>query len=180
MKTDIDNTFIRYGRLHLTKQEGFGKDSYHAPPTQYGFYAMPIRFQELFLISSLDKTQPDVLSLPKKLDREKNPDFDYDEYSKKRRNRYKSIMHKFVVKNDDVIWHHLNLKPSVVLASYGTWNKSLVRDWKKALIKESVNLRAKCIAGFMGECNINLGEIPKKTGYYSKDHFEVFFDTKVY
>lgn len=89
-------------------------------------------------------------------------------------------MHKFVVKNDDVIWHHLNLKPSVVLASYGTWNKSLVRDWKKALIKESVNLRAKCIAGFMGECNINLGEIPKKTGYYSKDHFEVFFDTKVY
>lgn len=47
-------------------------------------------------------------------------------------------------------------------------------------IKESVNLRAKCIAGFMGESNIKLEEIPKKTGHYSKDHFEVFFDTKVY
>lgn len=180
MKTDIDNTFVRYGRLHLTKQEGFGKDSYHAPPTQYGFYAMPIRFQELFLIGSLDKTQPEVLSLPKKLDSEQNPDFDYKEYSTKRKKRYKSIIHKFIVKNDDVIWHHLNLKTNVVLASYGTWNKSLVRDWKKALIKESVNLRAKCIAGFMGESNIKLEEIPKKTGHYSKDHFEVFFDTKVY
>jgi len=65
MKIDIDNTFIRYGRLHLTKQKGFESDSFHSasfhsPPAQYGFYAMPIRFQELFLISSLDKTQPDV------------------------------------------------------------------------------------------------------------------------
>lgn len=185
MKTDIDNTFIRYGRLHLTKQEGYSKDfhsdSFHAPPAPYGFYAMPIRFQELFLVGSLEKTQPDVFSIPKKLNRENNPiDFDWNEYEKVRKNRYKKNIHKFVVKNEDVIWHHLDIKPNMILASYGSWYKSSVRDWKSALIKESVKLRAEGVAGFCGERINLLAEIPKKAGFYSKDHFEVFFDTKVY
>lgn len=176
MKIDIDNTFVRYGRLHLTKQEGYGKDSFHAPPAPYGFYAMPIRFQELFLVGSLEKTQPEVLSIPKKLNRENNPiDFDWKEYEKVRKDRYKKIIHKFVVKNEDVIWHHLDIKPNMILTSYGSWYKSSVRDWKLALIKESVKLRAEGVAGFCGERINLLSEIPKKVGFYSKDHFEVFF-----
>jgi hypothetical protein len=43
-KVDIDNTFVRYGRMHLTKQKGFGEDSFHAPPAPIGFYAFPMNY----------------------------------------------------------------------------------------------------------------------------------------
>lgn len=182
MKTDIDNTFIRYGRLHLTKQQGYGNDTFHSPPAPKGFYAMPIRFQELFLVGSIDKTQPDVVAMPKKMKEQNKPDdFDWEKYDKLRRGKLKKIIRKFVVKNEDVIWHHLKTKHNVILETYGSWTKTSVRDWKIALKKESVKLRAESMGEFMGCTDkMRLEEVRPKTGFYSKDHFEVFFDTKVY
>ena len=165
MKNDIDNIFVRYGRLHLTKQQGFGKETFHSPPTKRGFYAMPIRFQEMFLIGSLEKTQPDVLNLPKNIIGEK--------YYEIKNKRLKKIYHKFTVKNNDVIWHHLDSNNKHILDRNGSWVKTFVYNWKKCLYKEILKLRNE---GF--EYKDKLDEIPKKS-YYSKDHFEVFFDTKV-
>ena len=42
MKQDITyRTFVRFGKLGLVKQKGFGTVSFHAPPAPKGFYAMP-------------------------------------------------------------------------------------------------------------------------------------------
>lgn len=187
MKKDIDNTFIRYGRLHLTKQQGYGKDSFHAPPSTIGFYAMPIRFQELFLVGSIEKTQPEIVAIPKKFkDENKSEDFDYSEYDKIRRKKYKKIIHKFEMKNDDFLWHHLTeIKHNLIIDKNRSWIKTTVRDWKKALIKESVRLRNESMStSFFNDVKSKGGkrleEIKKKTGCYSKDHFEVFIDSKVY
>ena len=138
MKIDIDNTFIRYGKMHLTKQKGFGEDTFHAPPASIGFYAMPIRFQELFLVGSVEEFQPGILGMPKKLDPKFNrdedghtkDDFDWDNHSKVHRKKFKRIVHKFTVKNEDYIWHHLNIKPNFIVDEYNDWFKSSVRDWK--------------------------------------------------
>jgi len=183
MKTDIDNTLIRYGKLHLTKQKGFGSDTFHAPPTTFGFYAMPIRFQELFLVGSIESYQPGQLGIPKapKYGEDGYETYDWDKFNELRKKRYKKIIHKFTVKNDDYIWHHLDVKHNVIVDSYGVWNKTLVRDWKKALSKESVKLRAESLHydPIFGNSK-NLSEVRPKTGWFSKDHFEVFIDSKVY
>lgn len=187
MKIDIDNTFIRYGRLHLTKQKGYNKNSkfntetFHAPPAPRGFYAMPIRFQEMFLIGSLEKTQPDYMKLPKNI---KDNDMDYNEVYKIRKKRNKKLIHKFKVNNDDEVWHHLKTKNNVVIDAHGTWVKTTVREWKKALNKESLDCRSKTISTHFETTESDGGkriqEVDKKTGIYSKDQFEVFFDKKVY
>ena len=192
MKIDIDNTFVRYGRMHLTKQKGFGKDTYHSPPASIGFYAMPIRFQELFLVGSIEDTQPGILGMPKKLDpkfnRDENgytkSDFDWDKHSELHRKKFKKVIHKFSVKNEDFIWHHLNIKQNFIIDTHNDWVKSSIRDWKKALMKESLKLRVESLSTDMETTDSKGGkdfaEVRSKTGMYSKDHFEVFFDSKVY
>ena len=186
MKIDIDNTFVRYGRLHLTRQEGFGSDTFHAPPAPLGFYAMPIRFQELFLVGSIEKTQPKQMGLPKKPDygEEGFNEFDWEKWNITRRKRLKKIIHKFTMKNEHLIWHHLDAKQNVILDTYGCWVKTTVRDWKISLAKESVKLRAEtlCTGWTVPESKggKGLAEVRPKTGIYSKDHFEVFVDSKVY
>jgi len=181
MKNDIDNIFIRYGKLHLIKQKSFGKDSFHAPPTQRGFYAMPIRFQEMFLIGSIDKTQPDQLKISDKYNPDKNPEATWENYNKIRDKKLKNIIHKFKIKNEDFIWHHLTVKNNLIVSTYGSWYKTTVRDWKVALIKESVRLRSESMVsfGYKGPGK-NLEQVPKKIGYFSKDHFEIFIDSKIY
>ena len=178
MKIDIDNTLIRYGRLHLTKQKGFGEDSFHAPPAPLGFYAMPIKFQELFLVGSISSTQPDYMKLPKKIN---DDDFDYDEAEKIRRKNRKKLIHNFTVKNEDFIWHHLEVKNNFIVDRHNAWVKTTVRDWKIALKKESIKLRAESMKGLFGnDTKIPFQEVRPKTGWYSKDHFEVFIDSKIY
>lgn len=181
MKIDIDNTFIRYGRLHLTKQKGFGRDTFHSPPAPIGFYAMPIRFQELFLVGSIESTQSKNMGLPKKPEygTEEFSNFDWEKYHDIRRKRLKKIIHKFTMKNEHLIWHHLDSKQNVILDSYGSWIKTTVRDWKISLAKESVKLRAESLGDKLFGFN-KLAEIRPKTGWFSKDHFEVFIDSKVY
>ena len=182
MKTNIDNTFIRFGKMHLTKQQGYGSDTFHAPPAPIGFYAMPIRFQEYFLIGSLESTQPKYLPLPKIKDQE---NVDWNEYNEIRKKRFKKIIHKFVVNNEEYIWHHLSIKQNLIVDRHNSWVKTTVRDWKNALIKESIKLRAESMTtdffdGSKSTGGKRLAEVRPKTGWYSKDHFEVFFDSKVY
>lgn len=181
MKIDINNTFIRYGRLHLTRQEGFGGDTFHAPPAPLGFYAFPIRFQELFLVGSIEEFQPKQIGLPKRphYGDEGFNNFDWEKYEEIRKKRLKKIIHKFTMKNEHLIWHHLDAKQNVILDSYGSWIKTTVRNWKISLKKESVRLRAESLGdGFLKV--EKLAEVRPKTGCFSKDHFEVFIDTKVY
>jgi hypothetical protein len=181
MKTNIDNTFIRFGKMHLTKQQGYGSDTFHAPPAPIGFYAMPIRFQEYFLIGSLDKTQPKYLPLPKIKDDE---NVDWNERSLLQKKRFKKLIHKFVVDNEEYVWHHLSIAQNLIIDRHNSWVKTTVRDWKNALIKESIKLRVESMATDFdvkkSSGGKRLAEVRPKTGCYSKDHFEVFFDSKVY
>lgn len=56
---NIYQKFVRYGKLKVTKQKGYEEDpsSFHTPPARRGFYAMPYKFQEMFLIGGIDKSQ---------------------------------------------------------------------------------------------------------------------------
>lgn len=169
---DVYRTFVRYGKLAPVKQKGFGKDTFHSPPTSYGFYAMPIRFQEMFLVGSLSWSQPKLFP---KIDNFKidNDEYDWDKYNKQAKRAYKEHFHKFKVPTDCELWHHLDVPPNEILQMQGSWVKTSYSAWLKALKKESVKLRAE--SG--GKKGIN--STPKRSGYYSKDHFEVFFDYKI-
>ncbi len=172
-KPNTLNRFIRYGKLALVKQKGFGSDTFHGPPAQRGFYAMPIQFQSLFLVGSVDDYQPGQLNAPKKPVGEDVSDEEWDEWWVKRQKRYSAIKHEFTVDNTVELWHHLTVPNNEVVSRHNSWVKTSLKVWKKAVSKESVSLRAE--AG--GEKGIN--STYKRTGYFSKDHFEVFFDTKV-
>lgn len=195
-------TFVRFGGLDLKTQKGYGGDTFHSPPAPRGFYAFPKVAQEHFLIGSLDKYQPGIL--PKtpeypydkqieidgkwcltpedqeKWDKESSK-FDWDKYSKSRKKIYQSIRREFR-KTTGNIWHHLgeHCKPSDIIDSSGSWVKTSIAVWQRAFSKESLNLRYGDDFGTgtgRGESSIN--NISKVSGYYSKDHLEVFFDEKV-
>jgi len=172
-KSNTLNRFIRYGKLALVKQKGFGSDTFHAPPAQRGFYAMPIRFQSLFLVGSTDEYQPGQLNAPKKPIGDDVSDEEWDVWWGKRQKRYSVIKHEFTVDNTVEIWHHLPSPNNEVISRHNSWVKTSLKVWKKAVSKESVSLRTE--SG--GDSGIN--SVSKRTGYFSKDHFEVFFDTKV-
>ena len=42
--------FLRFGGLSPVKQEGYGKDTFHAPPARYGIYCFPETAMERFLL----------------------------------------------------------------------------------------------------------------------------------
>jgi len=190
MNKKIDNIFVRFGKLHLTKQDGYGQEGFHKPPAPKGFYSMPMRFQEYFLISSMANFQSKQLNLPKKLDREeiyKIEDDDereklYGERSDYIQAKMSAIRHEFYVVDSKEIWHHLCDAPrNEIIAEHDCWVKTTVGTYKKALMKQSVidrasSLESKGEYGFNGFNKIRSG----KTGYCSKDHYEVFFDSKVY
>jgi len=85
------NIFVRFGGLNLKKQKGFSNDpkTFHSPPSNRGFYAMPKVAQELFLIGSMDVYQPGVVPIWK-------DKYDYDEFEKRRKISLSSIRKEFV------------------------------------------------------------------------------------
>lgn len=173
---DKYRTFVRFGKFGAVKQEGFGADNYHAPPAKQGFYAMPLVFQEFFLIGSLDSTQPKHTGMPKEPSGEASSE-EWDEYHKKRRARLTEIRHEFSVDTKAEFWHHLNVPNKDVLQRHGTWVKTDYNTWKKALIKENTKLRFKSLK-YVDTNNVN--EVPKQAGFFSFDHMaEVFFDYKI-
>ena len=179
MKNKLDKTFVRVGNLGPVKQKGFNSDDesmgMHKPPAIYGFYAMPFRFQEWFLIGSIDYFQPKIFGcLDDKNFKTPEGGFDWDKQSKLRAKLIRQHTHKFTVDVTDELWHHLTdrVPNNEILQRHGAWVKTTVKAWEKALRKECINLRIESGSG-------NVNNTRKRTGYYSKDHFEVFFDYKV-
>lgn len=183
------HTFVRFGGLDLVRQEGFGKDTFHAPPASRGIYAMPLAFQELFLASSLEQTQPEkfpklkVCPYPDEDDPEydaivkEREEFDWEGHSKKREKVWKSLR-KVFTKKDGNVWHHLGkfTDNADVIARHNSWVKTTIEAWGRALEKSS--LRDRYGDGRWGRTE-SINEAKGVTGDYSKDHYEVFFDEKV-
>ena len=121
---------------------------------------MPKITQEFFLIGSLPLTQP--YNFPKP----------HNDISGEKSNMvYTLIRKEFVVKNDSNLWHHLNVKNCDALERNGSWVKTTLKVWEKAISKESIKLRI--------ESSHDVNSARGVVGHYSKDHFEVFFDEKI-
>lgn len=162
--------FVRFGGLDLKNQKGYGNKelTFHSPPAKRGIYAMPKIAQELFLVSSLDKTQKGIFKKDISVD---GSDF---------RNKLKQIRKEFR-KDSGNIWHHLEeyTDNSDIIDRHDAWIKTDIKVWAKAFSKMSTILRYGR-SKYDLENNINVhGEGKGLTGWYSKDHCEVFFDEKV-
>ncbi len=158
-------TFVRFGGLDLKNQKGFSKtpETYHQPPASRGFYAMPKIAQELFLVGSLDSTQPSVFAKDGK---------NVENYW---RDKLREIRKEFR-KTEGEIWHHLEeyTDHKDILQRNGSWIKTDIKVWSKSFSKMSTKMK-------WGRSKEMSGEIYPRgiTGIYSKDHCEVFFDEKV-
>lgn len=158
-------TFVRFGGLDLKNQKGYSKtpETYHQPPSSRGFYAMPKIAQELFLVGSLESTQPSVFAKDGR---------NTENYW---RDKLRQIRKEFR-KTDGEIWHHLDeyTNHKDVLQRHGSWIKTDIKVWAKAFSKMSTIMK-------WGRHKDLGGEIYPRgiVGLYSKDHCEVFFDEKV-
>lgn len=166
--------FVRFGGLDLKNQKGFGRDTFHAPPASRGFYAFPKFVQEFFLIGSMNSFQPGTY--PKEL--ESGSDIKKQEAYWKRRDLILSNIRKEFTKSEGNIWHHLEEYTSnhEIVDRHGSWVKTSIKEWKKAFSKMSLDHRYGLDPKY-GFKSIN--DINGITGYFSKDHCEVFFDEKV-
>ena len=158
-------TFVRFGGLDLKNQKGFSisPETYHQPPASRGFYAMPKIAQELFLVGSLESTQPGVFAKDGK---------NVENYW---RDKLRQIRKEFK-KTEGEIWHHLEeyTDHKDILQINGSWIKTDIKVWSKSFSKMSTKMK-------WGRSKEMGGEIYPRgiTGIYSKDHCEVFFDEKV-
>lgn len=174
--------FVRFGGLDLKTQKGFGKETYHAPPTSRGFYAMPKVLQEFFLIGSLQETQPyNFPKCPKwKEDWTEEEKLNFDQFNWKeyeqKRQKVKSNIRKEFRKDKGFIWHHLIDESPVneVVSRCNSWIKTSIKVWAKSIQKEVLNNRYGI--GMFATKTVNNARF---SGFYSRDHFEVFFDEKV-
>ncbi len=172
--------FARFGGLDLKKQKGFknqGTDecTYHTPPASRGFYAMPKIAQEFFLIGSLDKTQLGIFA--KSGDNVINKKAQNPNYW---RDKIRQIRKEFK-KDSGELWHHLidYTNPKDVLQRQGDWIKTDIKVWVKAFSKRSTILRYGRQKYDLDNGMNQHGDGKGITGWYSKDEFEVFFDSKV-
>ncbi len=124
---------------------------------------MPKIAQELFLVGSLDSTQPSVFAKDGK---------NVENYW---RDKLREIRKEFR-KTEGEIWHHLEeyTDHKDILQRNGSWIKTDIKVWSKSFSKMSTKMK-------WGRSKEMSGEIYPRgiTGIYSKDHCEVFFDEKV-
>ena len=139
-------TFIRYGGLSAVRQKGFGKDSYHAPPTRKGFYAFVWPYIETFLLSGYTENQNKV--------RKQNSEEGIWKLHHPRKFDYTGML-----------WHHLDTK--FAIRAKGSWVLTSYDDYCEALDTELHKLK---------KASLDKGVIIRSgnTGYFSKDHLEVF------
>ena len=184
--------FVRFGGLDIKKQHGYGKDSFHAPPAPRGIYAFPKVMQELFLVGSMDVFQPGIF--PKKPDYTKlSKELSSEEFNKLLKDQdkhdkeiFRSTRREFRVTTGD-IWHHLGefCKQNEIISTHNSWVKTSIKTWQKAFSKSSIHDRyGEDFGGSDDRVNKGRGkqsinDTKGLSGYYSKDHYEVFFDTKV-
>ena len=174
MKIKKLNVFVRFGGLNLKKQKGFGNDTYHSPPAPVGIYCMPLIAQELFLVGGLSYQKG---TMPK----EKKEYFVTDEGARKfykRQKNIRRIKRKQFYKNNGNIWHHLReyTDNNEIIKEHNSWCKTSIKAWQKAFSKMSLIMRYGEDDSF--KIN-NINSARGLTGYYSKDHCEVFFDEKI-
>jgi hypothetical protein len=199
MKETNKYKFVRFGNINPKKQKGYGKDSYHAPPAKKGFYAMPFKFQEFFLIGSLKDTQPDVFGKDKRAKyfednievwntiklKYNNDELDYiydtpekiqfkkdlELLDEKFENKYTQIRKEFI-KKEGFIWHHLGDKTDLneIVDKHNSWIKTSLSAWNKALKRTFMKLAKTEDSTHINGYSIKI---------YSKDAFEVFFDEKI-
>jgi len=166
--------FVRYGSLNLKKQEFYSsdKESFHKPPVKYGFYAMPLIIQELFLIGCIEKFQSEIFC--------KEPDYDdtvaWDLYEKQCKKIKRQIRRVFE-KKDGFIWHHLKEETKLedVVAESGSWVKTSVKVWEKSFRKSIFNERIESTKLL----NCKITEVRSINGCFSKDKYELFIDEKI-
>lgn len=164
--------FVRYGGLDLKNQNGYvadeNKKTFHSPPCRRGFYAMPQILIEKFLITNITNSQPS--SFPSEKNRYEGK---HKEKWKNGWKPYYQAIYKKFRKEQGNVWHHLKsrCKPNSIIEENGSWIKTSMKDWAKAASKECVNCRAMT--------DKEMGYSMGLAGYFSKDHFEVFFDEKV-
>jgi len=179
--------FVRFGGLDLKNQNGFGKNTFHSPPSSRGFYAFPKSMQEHFLIGSLDKTQKSIFAkMPEypengtKEEKEEYQNYDWDKFNEERDKRYTEIRKEFR-KSTGYIWHHLGeyCKPFEVEEIHNSWVKTTISVWKKAFSKSTLNDRYGEDWRGKGRGDRSINSARGLAGWYSKDHYEVFFDEKV-
>jgi hypothetical protein len=173
MFKDKDLTiFVRFGGVNLKTQKGyeFNPKSFHKPPTRRGFYAMPKIAQEYFLIGSIGSYQPGTV--PKFREGE-----DYFEHNKKLQKSL-SLRRKEFKKAKGFIWHHLEeySDRNEIIETHGSWVKTTLHHWRVAFSRMSIILRYGDHDNFPTK---SINSIMGITGFYSKDHCEVFFDEKV-
>lgn len=148
--------FVRWGGLSLStklpkhKKKMFGKGGFHSPPINRGFYAFPIKAVETFLAGHRITLKH---------------------------------AHK-VFKYEGLIWHHLgDHTTGTILQRSGTWVLTEFSVWEKAYLKYSLNDRYG--EDFFGNTDKrgakSIQEIYRSgvSGFYSKDHYEVFIPEKV-
>lgn len=165
--------FVRFGGVNLKTQKGyqFNPTTYHKPPTRRGFYAMPKIAQEYFLLGSIEAFQPGTTPKIKEYE-------DYDKWNKKRR-KCMSLRRKEFRKDKGFIWHHLGeyCDRNEIINTHGSWVKTSIQHWEIAFKRMSIKLRyGESIFDF---CVKSINDAKGITGFYSKDHCEVFFDEKV-
>jgi hypothetical protein len=143
---EISNTFVRFGSLDRYNYQATthkDKDSFHAAPAKRGFYAMPFKYQERFLIGSLATTQPQLF--PKSVTEDPPPGLSVEEgdkwwkkYNSERKKAFERNRHEFTLKDDDVIWHHFtdHVDPGEEMKRTEYWVLTTVKSWKKALKRE--------------------------------------------
>lgn len=100
-------SLVRWGGLSMVRQKGnYGRETFHAAPERYGFYAFLFPFIDLFLISSTKKT----------------------EFEAGVRKEFHAI--------DGFIWTHLKpYDPSMIVAVKGEWFKVHVKHLNKMVQK---------------------------------------------
>lgn len=182
--------FVRFGKIGVVKQKGYttveSDKSFHSPPAKKGFYAMPFKFQELFLVGCISATQN--IKLPTKIvkeyitEREAKYDFCNSVILRDENNKpyiehiefdLHSLRKNFTVSKDDLIWSHLDLIPNhLILARDGSWINCTVGTYIKYLPK------------FHSKNKLNMlrwtnGDISVLGNNFSKDVYEVFFEDKV-
>jgi len=174
---NVLNRFIRFGKFDSFQIQNVyvvnGKEpsSIHVAPEKRGFYAMPLKYQELFLISSLEDTLKDVF--PKnKVSQNTDGWYVWDELMNynKRINyiKYNLIRHSFMLKDSDLLWHHLHFYNVVTINEIerraGDWVFTSVGTFKKAIGRVIAKLAKE---NEMHRGNINVAKL-------DKDDFEVF------
>lgn len=187
--------FVRFGGLNLKPQHGYSKEqkSFHAPPTNRGIFAMPKVAQEFFLVGNIGHFQKGIMPKAPEYPGYQAPDdvlaewekkrdaFDWNAFHKRCTDNRSAIRKEFT-KRDGGIWHHLEeyTDRNEIIAMHGSWVKTSIKAWMKAFSKMSVIHRYGERRDSGWDFSVkSINDAKGITGFYSKDHCEVYFDEKV-